>query len=689
MIENTIIRNKTKTMYSFFPKNKRLRLSKQNLKYLSKERLLDNSDQSNINLGKNNISKKNKINEKQNQANSYTKNSLNYIPQNNKWNYNFNFNINSSKPKYNIGSSTSINFWKGQNNGNKFKLNNFIKKNSNNNSKKNNKMRANNFMNINRIKNDRGSSVEQKYALNSKLFEQFINQYEQKIKKALFDIGINPDVKYNETNRDYFRNEYDGNFNNLPFLNTNSNNNEQKKGLNNLKTKTNKIISSYNLNVDNLNYLELKTSTNENSNNINNNNNNLTNSINSINGNNNIIFQNSFKNNYTNNIDNYSCNTNVNTKSHTINSINSAKGKETKKIISGESTGTENNINNNLITIDKININDINNEKKEKVKKQRAMSTNPYTVKTTIDGNLNNNNKDRNNNLEYKNYHYYNSSNTSLYFNSKNIENDLSNYEIGHTLGKGAYAIVKVCTNKITKEKFAVKIYEKSKLNDRSKKKCVYREIEILKRINHKNIAKLYDVINTDKQILILQELVNGISLRDYYNNEIRNQKGISEHKSKIFKKIFKQIFDAMNYIHKRNIAHRDIKLENILMTKNYEIKIIDFGFGMYNPQNKLQNFFCGTPNYMPPEIAFKKPYNGQKADLWSLGVLVYKMFCADFPFKGKNEKDLYKAIERGKFKMAAYTPDYARKIILGMIELNPNKRMTCESVLKSEWLRE
>ena len=689
MIENTIIRNKTKTMYSFFPKNKRLRLSKQNLKYLSKERLLDNSDQSNINLGKNNISKKNKINEKQNQANSYTKNSLNYIPQNNKWNYNFNFNINSSKPKYNIGSSTSINFWKGQNNGNKFKLNNFIKKNSNNNSKKNNKMRANNFMNINRIKNDRGSSVEQKYALNSKLFEQFINQYEQKIKKALFDIGINPDVKYNETNRDYFRNEYDGNFNNLPFLNTNSNNNEQKKGLNNLKTKTNKIISSYNLNVDNLNYLELKTSTNENSNNINNNNNNLTNSINSINGNNNIIFQNSFKNNYTNNIDNYSCNTNVNTKSHTINSINSAKGKETKKIISGDSTGTENNINNNLITIDKININDINNEKKEKVKKQRAMSTNPYTVKTTIDGNLNNNNKDRNNNLEYKNYHYYNSSNTSLYFNSKNIENDLSNYEIGHTLGKGAYAIVKVCTNKITKEKFAVKIYEKSKLNDRSKKKCVYREIEILKRINHKNIAKLYDVINTDKQILILQELVNGISLRDYYNNEIRNQKGISEHKSKIFKKIFKQIFDAMNYIHKRNIAHRDIKLENILMTKNYEIKIIDFGFGMYNPQNKLQNFFCGTPNYMPPEIAFKKPYNGQKADLWSLGVLVYKMFCADFPFKGKNEKDLYKAIERGKFKMAAYTPDYARKIILGMIELNPNKRMTCESVLKSEWLRE
>ena len=180
-----------------------------------------------------------------------------------------------------------------------------------------------------------------------------------------------------------------------------------------------------------------------------------------------------------------------------------------------------------------------------------------------------------------------------------------------------------------------------------------------------------------------------GISLREYYNNEIRNQKGISEHKSNIFKKIFKQIFDAMNYIHKKNIAHRDIKLENILMTKNYEIKIIDFGFGMYNPENKLQNFFCGTPNYMAPEIAFKRPYNGQKADLWSLGVLVYKLFCADFPFKGKNEKELYKSIERGKFRVANYTPEYAKKIIVGMIVLNPNKRMSCESVLKSEWLRD
>ena len=267
--------------------------------------------------------------------------------------------------------------------------------------------------------------------------------------------------------------------------------------------------------------------------------------------------------------------------------------------------------------------------------------------------------------------------------NNKNEDNNkkdkLSKYEIGEEIGKGAYAKVKIATNKITKEKFAIKIYEREKLNSNSKKSCVYKEIQIMKKLNHKNIVKLIEVITTEKQILIVQELIEGISLREYYNNEIRNQKGISIHKESIFRKIFSQIFSAMDYLHKHNMAHRDIKLENILLKKNYEIKIIDFGFGMYNPEKKLQKFFCGTPNYMPPEIAEKKPYIGQLADMWSLGILVYKIFCADFPFKGKDEKELYKSIKTGKFNYAKYTPEYAKKIIGGLIVLDPNKRMTCE----------
>ena len=144
-----------------------------------------------------------------------------------------------------------------------------------------------------------------------------------------------------------------------------------------------------------------------------------------------------------------------------------------------------------------------------------------------------------------------------------------------------------------------------------------------------------------------------------------------------------------MGYLHRNHMAHRDIKLENILIDRNYDIKIIDFGFGMYNPENKLQNFFCGTPNYMPPEISAKKCYIGQKADMWSLGILFYKMLCADFPFKGENEKELYKDVRKCKIKIPFYIKEEIKDIIFSLINLNPDKRPSCEEVLKFKWFNE
>ena len=106
----------------------------------------------------------------------------------------------------------------------------------------------------------------------------------------------------------------------------------------------------------------------------------------------------------------------------------------------------------------------------------------------------------------------------------------------------------------------------------------------------------------------------------------------------------------------------------------------------MYNPEDKIQTFFCGTPNYMPPEIASKKNYIGQLSDLWSLGVLLYKMCCADFPFKGSNEKDLYKVIKKGYFSYPDYVPENIKKIVNNLIVIEPEKRISCDAVLKSSW---
>ena len=267
------------------------------------------------------------------------------------------------------------------------------------------------------------------------------------------------------------------------------------------------------------------------------------------------------------------------------------------------------------------------------------------------------------------------------------VNDRLSKYIIGKDIGKGAYAMVKLVTDKNNKNKYAMKIYDRIKLNDITKRKCVYREIEIMKRVNHKNIVKLNEVIHTSKQILIIMEYINGISMRQYYNKNIKNQK-LNPEKEIIIKDFFYQIFSAMSYLHKNHMAHRDIKLENILIDKNNQIKIIDFGFGMYNPQDRLQNFFCGTPNYMPPEIINKKSYIGEKADLWSLGVLLYKMLCADFPFKGENEKELYKMSKKGKFDIPDYVPSKVRVILVKLINVIPEMRINCDDVLRYEWFQ-
>ena len=549
--------NKHNTLFNFYHSTKHLISPKNDFNYIFRGKkeynlyntILYNKDK------KNNIKTNNKNRLTFNSTNKH----LNYL------------NTKEVKSRTNkITNITSVNFWKENNNNNIDKFNY-------------------NTYNVKIIKNDNKdiSSPEEKFKINSKLFELFINDYEKRIKKSLGEMGASQiDIK-NKNKNNMNENEkisnndydiYEKNFFNLPFLNNNDE-------------------------VNNNNELDNK-----------NNENDRINCFNSMNENNNEIYQKEPNNNI----------------------IQSA-------------------IKEKLIKANSFKRNQINEELKDLNKKIRTFSSSPYTIKTTI---------------------------------NRNKDNKVSNYEIGKVIGRGAYATVKICKNKITQEKFAMKIYEKKILSDNIKKKCIAREIEILKKLNHPNIVKLYDTIISDKNILLIQELVNGISLRDFYNKEIRNQKNISENKFKILTLIFKQIFSAFDYIHKKNIIHRDIKLENILLTKNNEIKIIDFGFGLYNPRNYLQKFFCGTPNYMAPEIIMKKEYDGQKADMWSLGILLYKLFCADFPFKGRDEKDLYRHIIKGKYKIKEYVPDFIKIIIDKILRPKPHQRINCDQILQNCWFK-
>ena len=688
---------KPMTLYSFFPKNKRLKLAKKDSSISKKK-------------------KQNKIfenNFKENQRKN-----IQWSSKNNKYDYHYNFSpsANSKQSLNYLASSTSNNFYHNNMNLNTANSNNnFITRKHSMNYKRDKKIISSHF-NFNGVNKFDSKEINEKY------LEQYLDNYDTKLRRNKKSIKHNftNNTNMNNNNNLYIKSNKNNNivrstsknqtnnyvnptkykniirlnndklYNFLPFLNFSAKKNKK----NSPKTLKQVLLNdNYNINTingeirnyyDNVQILYKNMAGNNNLlNNFNStqknnffqvslnpmissfNNNNMTaNSEASNFGNNNIIF-----NNYgsiNNNIFIENPKKNYFEENQSSNNKITSEEKHKEKVIRDFKFLKENTLKEETNTKEDLDDKEIRN-------KQRAFSTVPYKARK--------NSKKEQINIDCNN--------ENILKEDSNKKDKLSKYEIGQELGKGAYAKVKLAINKITKEKFAIKIYEKEKLNSNSKKSCVFKEIQILRKLNHKNIAKLIEVISTEKQILIVQELIEGISLREYYNNEIRNQKGISIHKESIFKKIFYQIFSAMDYIHKKNIAHRDIKLENILLKSNYEIKIIDFGFGMLNPEKKLQKFFCGTPNYMPPEIAEKKPYVGQLADMWSLGVLVYKIFCADFPFKGKDEKELYKSIKSGKFSYAKYTPEYAKKIIGSLIVLDPNKRISCEDVLKSDWLKE
>lgn len=153
-------------------------------------------------------------------------------------------------------------------------------------------------------------------------------------------------------------------------------------------------------------------------------------------------------------------------------------------------------------------------------------------------------------------------------------------------------------------------------------------------------------------------------------------------------KYIFKQIVEGISYLHAKNIVHRDIKLENLLLDDNRTLKIIDFGFSVcIKPEQKINNF-CGTPTYMAPEIVSKKEYYGPPIDVWALGVLLFVLLCGTFPFRAQEEKELYKKIIRGTFDFPAHLSYGAKNLIGKLLMYNPFERIQAKDVRVLFYLR-
>ena len=271
------------------------------------------------------------------------------------------------------------------------------------------------------------------------------------------------------------------------------------------------------------------------------------------------------------------------------------------------------------------------------------------------------------------------------------IQDDITNhYEVIKKLGEGSYGKIYKAKNKISGDIRAMKQIEKSKITDIQTFK---NEIEILSRMDHPNIIKLFEVFEDSKYFYLINELCTGGELLDRIVKR-KTENPFTEREAAI---IFKQLVSAISYCHDIGIVHRDLKPENILFINeepNSPIKVIDFGFSKEfnnkNTKTKQKNMSSkvGTVYYISPEI-LQGNYN-ELCDIWSCGVILYIILCGYPPFQGNNDKEIYKSIQSGKVdfpqKEWKSISKNAKDLILRML-CPANKRYNAKQVLKHAWV--
>ncbi|KAM6435205.1 serine/threonine-protein kinase MARK2 isoform 9-T9 [Liasis olivaceus] len=255
----------------------------------------------------------------------------------------------------------------------------------------------------------------------------------------------------------------------------------------------------------------------------------------------------------------------------------------------------------------------------------------------------------------------------------------IGNYRLLKTIGKGNFAKVKLARHVLTGKEVAVKIIDKTQLNSSSLQK-LFREVRIMKVLNHPNIVKLFEVIETDKTLYLVMEYASGGEVFDYLVAHGRM-------KEKEARAKFRQIVSAVQYCHQKFIVHRDLKAENLLLDADMNIKIADFGFSNeFTFGNKLDTF-CGSPPYAAPELFQGKKYDGPEVDVWSLGVILYTLVSGSLPFDGQNLKELRERVLRGKYRIPFYMSTDCENLLKKFLILNPSKRGTLEQIMKDRWM--
>ncbi|KAJ6818550.1 CBL-interacting protein kinase 32-like isoform X2 [Iris pallida] len=268
--------------------------------------------------------------------------------------------------------------------------------------------------------------------------------------------------------------------------------------------------------------------------------------------------------------------------------------------------------------------------------------------------------------------------------NAPKAKRVVGKYELGRTIGEGAFAKVRFAINTKTGEHVAIKILSKEKVLKHKLVEQIKREISTMKLIKHPNVVRLHEVMGSKTKIFIVLEFVTGGELFD----KIVDHEGMGEDEARRY---FHQLINAVDFCHSRGVYHRDLKPENLLLDAFGNLKVSDFGLSALSQQVRddgLLHTTCGTPNYVAPEVLNDKGYDGATADLWSCGVILFILLAGYLPFDDSNLMGLYEKISNAEFSCPSWFSSGATRLITRILDPNPLTRITIPEILEDGWFK-
>ena len=281
----------------------------------------------------------------------------------------------------------------------------------------------------------------------------------------------------------------------------------------------------------------------------------------------------------------------------------------------------------------------------------------------------------------------------------------IDDYTLSTLLGRGSYGEVYYTTKNGSNIPYATKRMKREQVENPDYVKYFVNEISILKGLFHKNIMRIESLKKSANHYYIIMEYYNGGTLKENFKKYINQYK--TPFPERIVQHIMRQLVEAVNFLHERQIVHRDLKLENVLLNYNTkkakdnldilhsELKLIDFGTATHKSNEGLITTAIGSPLTMDPLILKKYlntadsnvPYD-EKIDIWSLGIMCYYLFTGDIPFRVSGLNELLNEIEKGYIKIPINISAEAISFLLNMLQYSSIKRFTAENLLKHPFLQ-